>query len=242
MKKSIVFTASLFFSIYSIAQNCTVELASIKGSYAGECKKGKANGKGKSVGTDTYEGQFKAGVPDGEGIYVWSTGNRYNGSFVAGLKEGFGTMLYKRTNATDSIVEGFWKNDLYVGKDENPYRVFFKSKNINELETSYKEDKMNKISFEITNNMSGRANVNNIYNPEPDNRPSESAKMQIEEVEVLKGHYGRLYHNDNHTKKMESILEDVTFPLRLKAKIGDETVEMEFRNPGSYKVVVKIAD
>jgi len=180
--------------------------------------------------------------PDGEGIYVLSNGNRYTGGFIGGLKDGIGTMLYKRANATDSIVDGFWKNDLYVGKDENPYRVYFKSKNINELETSFKDDKYYTISFEITNNTSGRPNINNIYNPEPDNRPSETAKMQIDEVELTRGHYGRLYHNDNHTKKIESILEDVTFPIRLKAKIGEEFVEMEFRKPGSYKVVVKIAD
>lgn len=242
MKKYVLFTASVFISIYCLAQNCTVELASIKGTYTGECKKGKANGKGKAVGTDTYEGQFKSGLPDGEGIYVWSSGNRYNGAFSSGRKEGIGTMLYKRANASDSIVEGFWKNDLYVGKDENPYRIYFKSKNINELEASFKEDKFFKISFEITNNMSGRANVNNVNNPDADTRPSEMPKMQIEEIEVLKGTYGRLYHNDNHAKKMESILEDVTFPLRLKAKIGEESVEMEFRNPGSYRVVVKIAD
>lgn len=242
MKKIFIGFSALFVSLGLSSQDCSVEMQSLKGNYSGECKKGKANGKGKAVGTDIYEGQFKSGLPDGEGIYLWSGGNRYNGGFVSGLKEGVGTMLYKRTNATDSIVEGFWKNDLYVGKDENPYRVYFKSKNINELETSFKDDKFYKISFEITNNTSGKANVTNIYNPDPDTRPSESPKMQIEEVEVTRGSYGRLYHNDNHTKKMESIFEDVVFPIRLKTKIGEETIEMEFRKPGSYKVSVRIAD
>ena len=93
-------------------------MQSLKGTYSGECKKGKANGKGKAVGTDTYEGQFKAGYPEGEGTYVWSSGNRFTGRLAAGFKDGYGTMLYKRTNAADSVVEGYWKKDLYVGKEK----------------------------------------------------------------------------------------------------------------------------
>ena len=37
-------------------------METLKGTYTGECKKGKANGRGKAVGTDTYEGFFKTGL------------------------------------------------------------------------------------------------------------------------------------------------------------------------------------
>jgi hypothetical protein len=82
--------------IYSRAQDCSVEKAEIKGSYSGDCKKGKANGKGKAAGTDSYEGDFRAGLPDGNGTYKWSNGNEYTGAFAKGLKEGRGTLVYKK--------------------------------------------------------------------------------------------------------------------------------------------------
>ena len=40
------------------AQNCKVLMSSIAGTYEGGCEKDKANGRGKSSGTDSYEGNF----------------------------------------------------------------------------------------------------------------------------------------------------------------------------------------
>src|SRR5437868_10788313 len=77
------------------SQDCAVEKESLKGIYTGDCKNGKANGNGKSVGTDTYEGDFKSGLPDGRGTYVWINGNQYTGKFVKGLKEGKGLIALK---------------------------------------------------------------------------------------------------------------------------------------------------
>ena len=133
MKKSISIISFLLFSSRIFSQDCTVEMQSLKGTYTGECKKNKANGKGKAVGTDTYEGVFKSGLPEGEGVYTWNNGNRFAGGFVGGFKDGRGTMLYKRQNAKDSIVEGYWKKDVYVGKDESPYRLIYKSKLVNDF-------------------------------------------------------------------------------------------------------------
>lgn len=239
-----VISSVLLFSFIN-AQDCSVAVDALKGTYTGDCKKGKANGKGKAVGTDVYEGQFKGGFPDGEGVYSWKNGNRYSGAFLAGSREGFGTMLYKRPNATDSIVEGFWKNDAYVGKDEHPYRVYFKSKNVAELDVDYREDKNDKITFEITNASSGAAVIKSDADPNANsmNREgSEAPKFKVDDLELIRGAYGRLFHNDNHAKKMESVIENVTYPIRLKARINEETVEMEFRKPGSYKVSVRIND
>ena len=57
---------------YSHAQqtNCTVKMKEIQGTYEGDCKDGKASGKGNAIGEDTYEGNFKNGYPDGTGKYI----------------------------------------------------------------------------------------------------------------------------------------------------------------------------
>jgi MORN repeat len=232
MKKSTTILVSLLFSSYIFAQNCAVETASLKGIYTGDCKKGKANGKGKAVGTDTYEGDFKAGLPEGNGTYVWKNGNRFTGEFVSGLKDGKGIMLYKKQDAKDSIVEGYWKKDVYTGKDESPYKLIFKSKLVTDLETEFKEDRFHRISFFITNTSGGGVFVDG----------TEMTRMKVDEVQIVSGSYGRLFINDNHAKKTESVLEDVIYPIRFKAIIGEEQVEMEFKKPGSYVITLRIND
>lgn len=106
---------------------------------------------GKAVGTDTYEGEFRAGLPDEQGIYTWSNGNTRTGKFVKGLREGKGNAIFKRTNAPDSLVEGFRKKNVYPGKYENPYKIYFTSKSITQTEVEYKKDVFNQVTFFVTN-------------------------------------------------------------------------------------------
>jgi len=63
---------AILFPSFLFSQDCSVEKESLKGTYTGDCKNGKANGKGKAVGADTYEGDFKSGLPDGQGTYMWN--------------------------------------------------------------------------------------------------------------------------------------------------------------------------
>ena len=56
-------------------ENCLVLKPEISGKYTGKCKNGLANGKGKSVGQDTYIGQFSKGWPQGSGTYTWANGD-----------------------------------------------------------------------------------------------------------------------------------------------------------------------
>jgi len=232
MKKLISLIVSFLFITYLFAQDCAVEMAALKGTYTGECKKGKANGKGKAVGTDMYEGDFKAGLPEGKGSYRWSNGNQYIGDFAGGLKEGKGTMLYKKENGKDSIVEGYWKKDVYTGKEDAAQKLIFKSKSVTDVETEYKDDRFNRITFFITNTSGGALYADGV----------ELSRMKVNEVQIVYGTYGRLFINDNHAKKTESVLEDVNYPIRFKAIIGEEQVEMEFKKPGSYVITLRIND
>jgi len=73
---------------------CYVADVRLQGSYSGECRNGKAYGRGKAVGIDTYEGGFIDGTLDGQGTYVWANGDRYLGRFKKGEPYGRGTMMY----------------------------------------------------------------------------------------------------------------------------------------------------
>lgn len=223
---------SLLMVAGASAQECMVSKAELKGSYTGDCRKGKADGKGKATGTDSYEGDFRAGFPEGTGVYRWSNGNEFAGGFRKGLKEGKGKLTYKRTNAGDSVIEGYWKKDIYVGKYQEPYRLINKSKLVTDVEIEYKTDPYNKITFFITNTSGGASLADG----------DELPKLKVDEIEAMTGGHGRLYVNDTHAKKTESILEDVRFPIRLKAKIGTEEVEIEFIEAGTYIVTLRIND
>ena len=113
----ILFTFSLII-IASLAWtqgsgDCTVKLEALSGQYHGNCNNGLANGYGVAIGKDTYKGQFKNGLPHGEGTYIWANGNKYEGKWKEGKRHGRGTMTYKRTEQ-DSVVKGMWKNGQLV--------------------------------------------------------------------------------------------------------------------------------
>lgn len=106
-------------SIIYAQEDCKVLMPEISGTYTGKCKKGLAQGKGLAVGTDTYEGRFLKGLPDGSGKYTWADGRVYEGSWEAGKRDGKGTMTYP-TTGEDSVVVGYWKKDEYVGTELIP--------------------------------------------------------------------------------------------------------------------------
>jgi hypothetical protein len=121
---------------------------------------------------------------------------------------------------------------MYVGVNEHPYRIVNKSKMITDVEVEYKTDPYNKITFFITNTSGGATDI----------REGELPKLKVDEVQAMTGGYGRLYINDNHAKKTESIIEEVRFPIRLKAVIGTEELEMEFFEKGTYIINMRIND
>ncbi len=101
------------FSIFG-QTNCKVLLESISSEYTGKCKKGFAHGKGKAIGIDTYEGSFKKGLPHGNGAYKWASGNIYIGKWENGVKQGEGKLIIYTTKK-DSVLEGIWSDNKYIG-------------------------------------------------------------------------------------------------------------------------------
>jgi|GEM_PF-1776485 len=217
--------------LYVFAQECKVLHDSLRGSYSGGCKKGKAHGKGKSTGSDSYEGEFRSGFPEGKGTYTWKNGDKYSGEFAQGLRNGEGTMIYRRSKGPDSVVKGFWRKGKYVGKNEKPYRVYFTSKMITELDVEHKKDGFNIVTIYVTNTSGGGITLSE----------GELPKLKVDDVQLLEGSFsGTLTHNLNHVKKTESIIRGLLYPVRLKLVIGSEEIDIEFFEVGSYELKLKI--
>jgi hypothetical protein len=123
MKKELS-VASLFLSFILsdaiMAQtSCGVLLPAISQSYSGDCKRGLADGTGQATGDDFYKGEFSKGLPEGKGIYIWKNGAKYEGEWKKGMRDGKGIYIHK-FEGRDSILDGIWKEDKYLGKKALP--------------------------------------------------------------------------------------------------------------------------
>lgn len=135
--KQLFFAIFLFFFLInnSHAQDkCQVMPDELKGTYSGECLHGKANGKGSATGVDIYEGLFLNGYPEGKGMYTWKDGHYYIGQFKKGKLDGAGNMYFESAKGEDSVINGFWKKDKYIGLYENPYQVNSTTTRINKVD------------------------------------------------------------------------------------------------------------
>lgn len=115
--------SALTFSVLMLfgQERCKVLTPNLVGTYKGKCKNGLANGRGISLGTDRYEGFFANGMPQGEGIYTWSTGETYTGEWMKGMRHGIGKYTVM-IDGKDSTITGLWQKDIYVGPvPKRPY-------------------------------------------------------------------------------------------------------------------------
>jgi hypothetical protein len=212
------------------AQNCKVLLPSIAGVYEGGCEKDKANGNGKSVGTDRYEGNFKNGYPDGLGRYTWNNGNFFVGNFKSGKRQGEGTMHYVVTGKADSLTKGFYNKDQYIGEYEFPYVI--KSKSFGIKSASISSDSKQTptlITIELSAVGSGTEDIKGTV-PKP----------SISSIDVLKGNYQQKTEMTNMDKKNVYYLSNIKFPFTASFKIGDDELVVDFNNTGSWKVEIVI--
>jgi len=131
-------------------QKCEVLKEDISGVYKGDCKKGMAHGKGIAQGLNVYEGEFKKGLPNGEGMITYADGGIYYGKWKNGLKEGEGKYT-KTINGKDSVVDGVWKNDKFVGKKKTKQYEVFKKTSVSRYTIRKVGDISNKVSIKASN-------------------------------------------------------------------------------------------
>lgn len=82
------------FASENVDQSCRVLPTNLSGTYEGGCKDGLAEGSGTAAGKDTYWGEFSAGLPHGQGVYVTSAGSRYEGKIQQGKPHGRGSYIF----------------------------------------------------------------------------------------------------------------------------------------------------
>lgn len=213
-----------------MAQNtdCAVGLDSLKGTYTGDCKNGKANGNGKAVGIHTYDGEFKNGLPEGKGKYTWSNGNYYYGSWKKGQKDGKG-QLHQFENGTERLITGYWKKDNYKGEYENPYVIANVTNDIGRVEVRKMNDKESTVSVTVESR-------SNTFGSAPGTLQSITI---MSNHQVVRGSYVSKANNALTNKEITTF-KGVIFPFRCVFNFGTSMVEIEFFEQGAYDVVVPI--
>lgn len=230
MKLLYLFSFLLSFCNCSIAQNsnCTVLPDSLKGTYQGGCNKDKANGFGKAVGTDSYEGNFKNGFPDGAGKYTWKNGDYYDGNWKKGFKEGRGE-LHLHLNGTDSLITGYWKRGVYKGKYENAYIIHNTTTDIGRVQVSNMGGKQMSITVSVKNLVSNFSLYSN----------SLKTTTTMTAVMITTGSYMTKTVN-TLTDTQITNFQDVIFPFRAYFYFGNSSVEIELLEPGAWVIEVPI--
>lgn len=230
MKKLVFISASFFLINTGFSQTCEVSVAAIQGKYTGGCKKDKAEGTGKSEGTDTYDGNFKGGYPSGEGVYTYKNGDNYTGTFKRGLKDGKGEFHYKKGDNPDSIITGYWKNDQYIGEYLHPFEILTKSAGFSRLEIKPEVGQPNIVKIISENTIKMNSLVSNTPPPMP----------VIDQLTAQEGNYSR-EEQTTVDKKSILILHDVVFPLRFKAVYHTDSFEAVIYKPGNYSIIAQIS-
>jgi hypothetical protein len=163
MSKVIVVMAFILALPHTVAaqDQCVVLMESISDRYEGECKKGLAHGQGEAWGIDHYTGSFKKGLPNGMGTYEYTDGSVYEGMWSKGLRHGTGKLTFK-FNDTDSIQQGLWDDDKFIGDKETSQGYSIVMKRAIERYRIYRYSDGNEIRVHLKPLDSGTLEVSNL--------------------------------------------------------------------------------
>ncbi len=229
MKKLLLF---LFLSISmhritAQTTTCTVLTDSLKGTYEGGCKNGRAHGQGKAVGINSYEGDFKNGLPEGKGKYTWSNGNYYYGSWKKGLKEGKGE-FHRFENGVETRIAGYWRDDNYRGDYEHPYVIQNTTTDIGNVRVSKLSNTDKSVSISVTGLVSSTSFGSSF-----------GSRTTMTSFFVTRGSYISKASN-TLTDKDITVFQGVVFPFRGTFYFGNSILEIEFFEEGGWDVVVPV--
>jgi len=222
MKKSTLTFLTLILSlayIYSTAQtDCKVLKTEIAENYTGKCKKGYAHGKGMASGTDSYEGMFRKGLPDGQGTYVWATGETYTGDWKEGKREGEGVFLYKM-DGEEIIMAGIWEEDQYIGKKPPNPRVLYLS-NIDRYSFKKAGGIKNRVLVDLYQNGSRNTSIENYL------------------LATSSGYETNLGHSRGYEAINFPVMIKVSYTTynKLKTYKYNAVFEFEISEPGDWRV------
>ena|SRR6218665_3576758 len=232
MKQLIIILLISFVLLNNInaQQECKVAVSELQGSYTGGCKDGKADGPGKAVGADSYEGNFKAGFPDGEGVYTWGNKDVYTGNFKKGALDGKGEIKYFTASGKDSVLTGYWKKNKYIGRYEKPYVLNDRSSRINRAEVSVAgKGKNTDGSITITaTQLSGADGTTGHVIP------------VVSDITILAGQYLNKASNSLSNSSVLKVRQ-IVFPFRARFNFSNgEMVDITFNEQADYEVNISI--
>lgn len=224
MKHRIIFISLLSFlslSIYCPAQkNCKVLLPEIDSSYTGKCKKGLAHGKGTATGIDSYTGKFSNGWPHGRGTYIWANGDEYSGDWKEGKRSGEGKLILKLADR-DSIIDGLWEDNRYLGPKPVPPRVIAKSS-------------IDRYTFKLTGGFKNRVLIDFLQNGA---RNTTITNLIISSSKGIETNLGHSIGYD-YIEFPVTIRVNYTTLNKFKAVEVQAIFEFEITDPGDWRVEI----
>jgi hypothetical protein len=241
-----------FFIAFSVTAqttpSCEVAVAALKGTYEGECSKGKANGEGTATGTDTYKGTFKNGYPEGTGKYTWKNGDYYFGNWKKGVKEGKGEM-HTMINGKDSVLTGYWKKDVYSSEYEHPFKIYSTTTEIGRVEVSKIKKDGTSIQIEVENSIAANNSIassaiqttmsNSGLKTTGGDAPAGNVFAKLTDMQVTTGSYMSKSTTTLSNKEV-TIMQGVVFPFRATMSFGNSRLDIELFENGTWSISVPI--
>ena len=196
--------AILFFFVITtpaFSQDCKALLEEINKSYKGECKNGLANGTGEASGElYTFNGEFKKGVPDGEGTLKMKDGSVFKGVWKKGMIWGYGEL----TDKNGTVKTGYWKGNIsgfiYVGTDKG-YLIGYKVLDSERMDNAT-------VNFVKSTEALDKLNIN-IF---------ENHVRQITNFEIMEMTSGVIYQVVNNSGRLKAELIKVTYPVTVRIR------------------------